>query len=277
MKQRKLLGFIVVVLAGFCWAQDNQAEQIIVPLSNPGQPGKLILEQHLGSISVKGYEGTVVLIKAFLRRSGEGAFPSREAEGMKPIPAAAIQLDAQEVGNVVTVDAHTRSKSVDVDVLVPFRFSAKLGVRDDGDVVVQDLAGEVEVDNPYGHVRLARLSGSASVNTVDGDISAQFKNINPGVPLAFTSIHGKVDVTFPPDVGLTVRMKSDEGMVYSDFDIALEKRKSVSSPAGTTGGTRIALEEWTTGRIGRGGTDVLMRSFDGNVYIRKSRGSPPRP
>jgi hypothetical protein len=277
MKQKMFLGMIALALAGLCPAQDRRAEQIIVPLSNPGQPGKLILERHLGSISVKGYEGAVVLIKAFLRPSGEGTVSNREAEGMKPIPAAAIQLDALEVSNVVTIDAHTRSKSVDVDVLVPFRFSAKLGVRDDGDVTVEGLTGEVEVDNPYGHVRMARLNGSASVNTVDGDISAQFENINPGIPLAFTSIHGKVDVTFPPDVGLTVRMKSDEGMVYSDFDIALEKRKSVSAPAGTGGGTIIALEEWTTGRIGRGGTDVLMRSFDGNIYIRKSKGSPARP
>jgi hypothetical protein len=64
-------------------------------------------------------------------------------------------------------------------------------------------------------------------------------------------------------------VKSDEAMVYSDFDIAMEKRKSRADSAGKAGGTRIALEEWTTGRIGRGGTDVLLKSFDGNIYIRK--------
>jgi hypothetical protein len=190
---------------------------------------------------------------------------------------AAIQLDAQEVGNVVSVDAHTRNKSVDLEILVPFRFSVRLGVRDDGDVLVEGLSGEVEVDNPYGHIRLARLSGPSSVNTQDGDITAQFERIAPGIPLAFTSVHGKIDVTFPSGVDLTVRMKSEEGTVYSDFDIILEKRKSLSSPAGKTGGTKVALEEWTTGRIGRGGTDVLMKSFDGNVYIRKAKEPLPRP
>jgi len=203
MKYRMFIGVFVIALAGLSPAQEKQAEQIIVPLTNPDRPGKLILERHQGSITVKGYEGTVVLIKAFFRRSLDGKLPGREAEGMKPIPVAAIQLDAQEVGNVVTVNAHTRSKSVDVDVLVPFRFSVKLGVRDDGDVVVEDLAGEVEVDNRYGRVRLARLTGSANVNTID--------------------------------------------------------------------------EEWTTGRIGHGGTDVLLKSLDGNVYIRKSKRSLPRP
>jgi DUF4097 and DUF4098 domain-containing protein YvlB len=132
----------------------------------------------------------------------------------------------------------------------------------------------VEVNNPYGRVEFDRLTGSANVNTVDGDISVRFLGVDTGVPLAFTSVHGKIDVSFPPDVDLTVRVKSDEAMVYSDFDIAVEKRKSRTDPAGKAGGTRIALEEWTTGRIGRGGTDVLLKSFDGNIYIRKTKETP---
>lgn len=277
MKHWMILGVLVVALAGLSPAQEKEAEQIIVPLTNPDLAGKLVLERHQGSVSVKGYEGTVVLIKASLRRPPEGTLPGREAGDMRPIPTAAIQLDAQESGNVVSVDAHTRSKSVALEILVPFRFSLKLGIRDDGDVVIEGLTGDVEVDNPFGRITLARLTGSANVNSVDGDVSAQFENITPGVPTALTSVHGKVDVTFPPNVDLTVRMKSDEGMVYSDFEIVLDKRKSRSDPAGKSGGTKVALEEWTTGRIGRGGTDVLLKSFDGNVYIRKSKGSPPRP
>ena len=273
-KRRMVLGMVLVALAGLATAQESQPQQIVVPLTRPEEPGRLILERHQGSISVKGYEGTVVLIKAFLRRSTGTAPSDWDAEGLKPISSAAIQLDAQEVDNVVTVDAHSRNKSVDLDILVPSRFALKLGVLDDGDVIVDGLTGDVEVNNPYGRVRLDRLTGSANVNTVDGDISIRFLGVDTGVPLAFTSVHGKIDVSFPPDVDLTVRVKSDEAMVYSDFDIAVEKRKSRTDPAGKAGGTRIALEEWTTGRIGRGGTDVLIKSFDGNIYIRKTKETP---
>jgi hypothetical protein len=263
-----VVAFASVALAA---AQQNQPEQIAVPLSRRDRPGKLIIERHQGSISVKGYEGTVVLVKALLRRPTGTAPADRDAEGLKPVSAAAIQLDAQEVDNVVTVDAHSRNKSIDLDIMVPTRFALKLGVLDDGDVAVEGLIGDVEVNNPYGRVRLDRLTGSANVNTVDGDISVRFLAIDAGVPLAFTSVHGKVDVAFPADVNLTVRVKSDEAMVWSDFDIAVEKRKSRTDTAGKAGGTRIALEEWMTGRIGRGGTDVLLKSFDGNIYIRKIR------
>jgi hypothetical protein len=274
IKHRILLGVVVAALAGLATAQENQPEQIVVPLTRPDEPGRLIVERHQGSISVRGYEGTVVLVKAFLRRS-TGKTPSdKDAEGMKPVAAAAIQLDAQEVDNIVTVNAHSRNKAIDLDISVPARFSLKLAVLDAGDVTVDGLTGDVEVINPYGRVRLDRLTGSANVNTVDGDIIVSFLGVDTGVPLAFTSVHGKVDVAFPPDVDLTVRVKSDEGMVWSDFDISAEKRKSRADQAGKAGGTRIALEEWTTGRIGRGGTDVLLKSFDGNIYIRKIKETP---
>ena len=269
MKRRMLLAVVAVALTGLATAQQNQPEQIVVPLTRPDKAGRLIIERHQGSISVKGYEGNVVLVKAFLRRSTGTAPADRDAEGLKPVSAAAIQLDAQEVDNVVTVDAHSRNKSIDLDIWVPARFALKLGVLDDGDVVVDGLTGDVEVNNPYGRVRLERLTGSANVNTVDGDIIVKFLGVDAGVPLAFTSVHGKIDVAFPPDVDLTVRVKSDEAMVYSDFDIVVDKRKSRTDQAGKAGETRIALEEWTTGRIGRGGTDVLLNSFDGNIYIRK--------
>ena len=269
-KQHLLLGIVILALAGAGLGWENQEEQITVPLTLPDKPGKLVLERHRGSVSIRGYEGTTVLIKASVRRSPEAAAAETGVEGMKPIRAAAIQLDAEETDNVVIVDAHSRTKSIDLDILVPFRFSVKLGVLDDGDVVVDGLTGDAEIDNRNGRVRLDRLTGSANVNTVDGDIVVKFLGFEAGIPLAFTTVHGKIDVTFPADAGLTVRMKSDEGMVYSDFDIAVEKRKARTEPSAKAGGTKIALEEWTTGRIGRGGTDVLLKSFDGNIYIRRN-------
>jgi hypothetical protein len=268
MKHRLLIGVVVLALAGASLGRGNQDEQITVPLSRPDKPGKLVLERHQGSVSVKGYEGAGILIKASVRPSSRASAAETGAEGMKPIHAAAIQLDAQEADNVVTVDAHSQTKSIDLDIFVPFRFSVKLGVRDDGDVVVEGLTGDAEIDNPNGHVRLDRLTGSANVNTVDGDVVVKFLGIEAGIPIALTTVHGKIDVTFPSDADLTVRMKSDEGMVYSDFDIAVEKRKIRTEPAAKTGGIRVVLDEWTTGRIGRGGTDVLLKSFDGNIYIR---------
>src|SRR4030042_1582457 len=89
IKCRMVLGMVLVALAGLATAQENQPQQIVVPLTRPDEPGRLILERHQGSISVKGYEGNVVLIKAFLRRSTGTAPSARDAAGLKPVSAAA--------------------------------------------------------------------------------------------------------------------------------------------------------------------------------------------
>lgn len=267
-KHPLLLGAVAFLLAGAVRGQEKPFEQLTVPLTWPDKPGKLVIERHQGSISVTGYEGRDILVKATFRRPPDPAGPGNNAGGMKPVSTAAIQLDAREADNIVTIDAHSRTKSIDLEILVPVRFSVKLGVRDDGDVAVRSLRGDAEVDNPYGRVSLERLTGSANVNSVDGDIIAGFLGVEAGVPLALTTVHGKIDVAFPAGAALTIRMKSDEGMIYSDFEIAVEKRRTRTEPALKAGEKRIALEEWTTGRIGPGGTDVLLQSFDGNIYIR---------
>jgi hypothetical protein len=91
-KHSLLLGVVALGLAAAGLARANQAEQISVPLTFPDRAGKLVLERHQGSISVKAYEGATVLIKASFRRPPGSAFLDRDAGGMKPVPAAAIQL-----------------------------------------------------------------------------------------------------------------------------------------------------------------------------------------
>jgi len=173
------------------------------------------------------------------------------------------------------VTSNSASKTIDLEIMVPRRFNLKLSVKDNGRIEVVGVAGEMEINNVNGNVRLDRLTGSALVNTVDGDIIGSFDRIPPGLPLAFTSVYGKIDIAFPPDADLTLKMKTDQGTIFSDFDLALEQRKSVSEPAEKAGGRRISLEEWTTGKIGRGGTDVLLKSYEGNITIRKSKAGRP--
>lgn len=263
-----------VLFAAAAFGQVPAAEQLTVPLSLSGQPGTLIVNHGRGSVSVTGYEGSVVIVKAAAAGpAGNGPDPS--ALGMKWIEAGEIRLSASEDHNVVTVISNSSSKTIDLRILVPRRFNLKLSVKDNGRIEVDGVTGEMEINNINGPVLLDRLSGSALVNTVDGDIVGRFDRVTPGLPLAFTSVYGKIDVAFPPDADLTVRMKTDRGSIFSDFDIAVDQRKSLSEPVEKSGGRRVSLEEWSTGKIGKGGTDVLLKSYEGNIYIRKARAGRP--
>ncbi|MEI9973395.1 MAG: hypothetical protein WDO73_15935 [Ignavibacteriota bacterium] len=45
--------------------------------------------------------------------------------------------------------------------------------------------------------------------------------VDSGKPLAFSTLNGVVDVTFPPDLKADLTVKSTHGPVYSDFDVTL--------------------------------------------------------
>ena len=269
-----LVAAAVVLLAPAVPGQNPPAEQITVPLSLPGQPGTLIVPHGRGSLIVNGYDGEAVIVKAS-PAGPAGGDGDRGAQGLTWVAAGETRLSAMEDGNTVTVMSNSASKTVDLRILVPRRFNLKLSVKDNGRIEVEGVTGEMEINNINGLVRLDRVTGSALVTTVDGDIVCRFDRIPPGLPLAFTSVYGKIDVTFPSDADLTVRMKTDQGSIFSDFDIAVDPRKSLSEPAEKAGGRRVALEDWTLGRIGKGGTDVRLQSYEGNIYIRKSKAGRP--
>jgi hypothetical protein len=263
-------GIIVTAFVALSMAASGQnpsLEQITVPLSSPDRPG---------IVTVTGYDGDVVIVKAASPEPADSGVPDKpEARGMKRITAGKIRLSALENDNTVTVISNSASKTIDLDILVPRRFNLKLSLKDNGAIRVDGVVGDMEINNLNGPVQLDHLAGSALVNTVDGDLTCRFDRISPGRPLAFTSVYGKIDVTFPPDADLTIKMKTDQGSIFSDFDVAVDQRKSLSEPAESTGGRRVSLEDWTSGKIGRGGTDVFLKSFEGNIYIRKSKTGRP--
>ena len=261
--------FIFLPLRVF--AQESSIEQIMVPLSEPGEPGFLIIDHVKGSINVTGYEGKVVIINASYRQRKKDGGGKIDSNGLKRISSPAIQLSAEEEDNKVTVISNSHRHTIDLDIKVPSQFSLILRAYQNGKITVRNVSGEMEISNINGDIILNEISGSAVVYTVDGNILVQFKEITPDIPMAFTSIEGKIDVTFPPEMKALVKMKTDNGEIYSDFEMELEKRKERVDKSKKTGIYKVTLEEWTNGKINGGGPEILFKSFDGNIYIRKRK------
>jgi hypothetical protein len=272
MKKTTLL-FLLLLLGGSLGlrAQTRYTERIVIPLSRPDRPATLAINHEKGSISVLGYEGETVIVEAVLREPPAGEDSDPSARGMKLIPAREIQLSGKEIDNTVTVTANSRDKTLDLNVKVPRRTSLRLGTVHNGRIDVVNVTGDMEISNLNGDIRLDGVSGSAVLNTFDGNITAVFLQAAPDAPMAFTTVYGKIDVTFPPDVRMLAKIKTDNGRIFSDFDLQMEPRKTRREDTPKTGEKRVVLEDWTYGRINGGGPEMLFKSFDGNIYLRKTK------
>lgn len=246
-----------------------EQEQISIPLSKPHERGILVVKHQKGSINIQGYDGVVVLIDATYRYQQE--FDDHEEEGMKKIQMNNMKLSATEEDNRVIVRVNSFDKTVDLNIQVPHNFDLFLKTIDNGEISVHDVAGTLEISNVEGSITLNNISGSAVANTVDGNIIATFNHVDDETPMAFSTVDGKIDVKFPADTKALLKMKSDYGDVFSDFEIALQERKNQATRNEETGIYRVEIEEWTYGKINKGEREILLKSLDGNIYIRKGK------
>jgi hypothetical protein len=255
-------------------AQSELKEQLSVPLSEPGKPGSLQVGLVNGSIHVIGYSGKEVLIDAVA-----DAQPSRKnekqdelANGMKRLSSrGGLELTAEEHNNNIKLNSNSVWRKIDLIIKVPQQFSLKVKTVNNGDIVVENVTGEFEVNNVNGPIQLTNVSGSAVANSVNGNVKATFRNVNSDAPMAFSTLNGNVDVSFPGNAKFNVKLKSDRGEIYSDFDVDVDKNQPKASRTSQNGMHKVSIDDWVQGKINGGGREVMMKNMHGNIYLRKAK------
>jgi DUF4097 and DUF4098 domain-containing protein YvlB len=225
-----------------------------------------------GGITVKAYEGKEVIVEARSRNREN----SREEGGPKRLAISTTGLSVEEENNEVNINTESYARPIDVTVSVPVHTSLKLRGVNDGDIVVTGVDGELDVDNVNGSVTLNNVSGSAVAHALNGHLHATFTRVDPQKAMAFSSLNGDIDVTFPADLKANVSIRSDRGDVFSDFDVQLKAaaaQPEVEDSRGKGGKYRVKIDKTVHGTINGGGPEMQFRNFQGAIYIRKA-GSP---
>lgn len=283
-----LCAMSVLILFTSIFGQEIPADRVTVPLSDPGRPGLIEAGLLNGGITVKGYEGKEVLVEARVRADGDLSENENENEdddhdrdrkrqnkkqGMRRIPITSSSLSVEEENNVIKIEVGSMNRTVDLTIQVPVKTSLKLSSVNDGDIKVENVQGEIEVNNTNGSVTLTNVSGSVVAHALNDDVIVTLTKVEPDKSMSFTSLNGDIDVTFPPDVRARVRMKSDNGDFYSDFDIRLEAQtKKVEQDSRQKGGKyKIQVEKAMYGSINGGGPEFQFATFNGDIYIRKGK------
>jgi hypothetical protein len=84
--------------------------------------------------------------------------------------------------------------------------------------------------------------------------------------MAFTAFAGNVDVTLPATIKANLILANNQGSVFTDFDIQIKSRSlSVNSADSSSGKAEPSIR----GTVNGGGPDIELRSFAGNLYLRK--------
>jgi DUF4097 and DUF4098 domain-containing protein YvlB len=259
------------VLAQPMWAQNDN--KVTVPLSDPAHP--VTLRAHLvsGSITVKGADVKEVVVEA-KARGGED-HPGGRADGMKRIPMTSTGLNIEAENNNVRVSTDSYQRTIDLTIIVPIHTSLSLHSVNDGNIVVSGVDGDLDINNVNGEVDLKNIGGSVVAHALNGHVVATLNRVDPQKPMAFSSLNGDIDVTFPADLKANVSLRTDNGEVYSDFDVKVQPttpQQTVEDNRGKGGKYRVKIDKNVRGTINGGGQEIQFKNFNGNIYIRKAGG-----
>lgn len=277
--QRTAILILLLFLAGtLAFAQERKTDRATVPFTDPSKPGFVEASVYNGSVIVRGYEGKEVIIEAKVREKlVSEEKPEREnekAKGMRRIVGSSgTGLEVEEEDNVMEIDVSSMKQTIDLTIQVPFNTSMEIGSYNNGEVLIENITGAVEAENYNGKVTLKGISGSAVANTYNGAVTVIFTKIDPDKAMSFSTWNGDVDVTFPAMVKANVKMKSEMGEVYSDFDIQVRQtpEKAVEDDRKEGGGYRISFEKAIYGSINGGGPEYQFQTYHGDIFIRKAK------
>ena len=273
IKQIQLVFFItlIFVLKSAAFSQDPPVDRVSLTFSDPSRPGFIKVGLTNGSITVKGYDGDAIIIEARTRTRRYSKRSKRNSEGLKRLAVTSTGLSVEEERNHMTISASSHQRTVDRDIKVPKKTSLKLSTINSGQIEVEDIEGEIELNNVNGSIKAINISGSVVANTTNGKVEVFFDRVTSDKPMSFVSFNGRVDVTFPDDIKANVKMKSEQGEVYSDFDIKLEdKPRLIREDTRKRGGKiKVKIESSIYGTINGGGPEFYFSTYNGSIYIRK--------
>ena len=279
---------IIKTIIIFCLLGTQQiltAQEILdtynVPLSNPNQTGKLKVDLQNGTVQVEGYDGKEVVVN-FVSQPKNGKKDSKwnwdwkwedgelredkSKHGLKKISSSYIDMEIEERNNTVYVEGSHNRRS-DLVIQVPKKFALVINAHHNGEVKVSNVTGELEISSHHGGIELENVGGSVIADTHHGAIIGSLVSVTPDMPMAFSTYHGDVDITFPTSISCKTKIKTAKGDIYTDFDLEL---KSVTENKQSEGGRRkIKIGGWMHGNIGSGGEEFLFNTHHGDVVIRK--------
>ncbi|MDB5236121.1 MAG: hypothetical protein JWR44_3114 [Hymenobacter sp.] len=252
--------FILLTLAGVLAAQVGHAQEYKTKLG--GKDRKIVLDMQGSDVTVEGVDGNDLVIKG----NGYEKAPER-ADGLHPIYNTAV--DNTKIGLAVTQTDNTvrivraSRKDANYVIQVPRGSSVQFNQTNwnSGDLVMRDIAGDLEVNMKSGDIKLTNVAGPVVANTVSGDIQVRFAPLRQG-PSSISTVSGDVDVSMPANTKATLKLRSVSGEVYTDFDLSMGKGDDNMRHIGG---------QVVDGSINGGGNAMSLKTVSGDIFVRKAK------
>jgi DUF4097 and DUF4098 domain-containing protein YvlB len=245
----------------------TSAENIVVPLSRPADAMTLNIDLMSSRIEVIGEDRKDAQLSITML-AGERRI--KTPSGVKSLTGGAGALEVQERDNVITVDSDMPMVKAAIVARVPRRANLILSTVQDGEIVVRDVTGTLQLENVDGPITATNINGAVIAESVSNAINVGFSAISTSEATALSSISGDIKLTLPASGGAELRLDSAEGQIDSDFELDVKPSKpSVVRNEGRNG-VSVRVEDVVVANVNGGGPVIKLKTLSGNIRILKA-------
>lgn len=250
-------------------AYGQSQNEFTVPLSDPAKRAKIKVHINSGSVSIKGTTRKDVLVR--YRSAEDPSAKEATKNGLKRIGGEGIDLEVAEESNNMKILSGSWNSKLALEVEVPAGADLDVKTYNDGDLSVDNIQGEVVLTNYNGAITALGVSGSAVATTYNGDVKVTFNKVTPDTPMSFSTYNGDIDIALPSAQKASVKLKTEQGDIYSDFDLTFKKPEPVQQKDAKGGVYRVVVEDWKRGDINGGGSEITIKNYNGDIFVRRKQ------
>ena len=158
-------------------ARPEEPQVINIPLSRPGEPIYLEIGILSARIEVIGEDRDDV---EFTISVSDGSRQIITPSGAKQLKGGGYAFEIDEEDNEISFDMDWRANTVSVIARVPRRADLDLGTTNDGEIIVSNITGNLELSNTNGPITATGIRGSVIAESVNDDIKISFAEVVEG-------------------------------------------------------------------------------------------------
>ena len=244
----------------------QQPQVINVPLSRPGDPIFVEIDIMSARIEVIGEDREDAMFEVTV---ADGDRKIVTPSGTQSLKGGGYSIEIEEDDNEISFDMDWRVNKVTVIARIPRNADVELQTVNDGEIIVSNLIGNLELYNTNGPITARNISGSVIAESVNDTIDLGFVSLDPDNASSMESINGDLILGLPEGVGVTTQLDTSQGEIYSDFEVEVQPSEQVVEREDYDEGVSIYIESVIVAKINGGGPIVRMKSLQGDINIRK--------
>jgi DUF4097 and DUF4098 domain-containing protein YvlB len=241
------------LLALFAALPALAASREIVKSFDLGADGRVSLSNINGNVTIDGWDGTTVEVRAEISSRSQSAIErtSVEFDHRHTTLDIEVELASSRGGWLGSGDG----ASVEFWLKVPrgTRLSDLSLVN--GSLDIRGVAGEVEASLVNGGLDASGLEGNAELSTVNGSIKVRFERLDGSQRIGIESVNGSVDLYLPANANAEVSAETVHGRISNDFGLEVDKSGWVGQNL--------------RGKLGNGSARISLDNVNGSIDIRK--------